>query len=44
MKTQSIREFIEQYDDINLLEGNKYNGSLYLEGTQITALPEGLTA
>ena len=45
MKTQSIREFIEQYGDINLLEGNEYNGSLYLEGcTSLTSLtlPEGV--
>ena len=43
MKTQSIREFIEQYGDINLLNGTKYNGYLYLRGTQITSLPENLT-
>ena len=45
MKTQSIREFIEQYGDINLLEGNEYKGSLYLRGcTSLTSLtlPEGV--
>ena len=45
MKTQSIREFIEQYGNINLLEGNEYKGRLDLGGcTSLTSLtlPEGV--
>ena len=42
-KTQAIREFIAKYGNLSELEGNHYRGSLDLEGTQITSLPDGLT-
>ena len=43
MKNKAIHDFIAKYGDISLLDGNHYSGYLYLEGTQITSLPEGLT-
>ena len=42
-KNEAIKEFIRQYGDLSKLDGNHYNGSLDLRGTQITSLPEGLT-
>lgn len=39
----TIKDFIAKYGGISLLDGEHYKGSLDLRGTQITALPEGLT-
>ena len=44
MKTNNeIVKFIKKYGGLNLLDGNHYKGPLYLRGTQITSLPDGLT-
>lgn len=40
---KEIRDFIAKYGDIAKLDDNHYKDSLYLGGTQITSLPEGLT-
>lgn len=40
---KKIKDFIAKYGDISLLDGKHYKGYLNLRGTQITALPEGLT-
>ena len=42
-ENKAIKDFIAKYGDISKLEGNYYNGYLYLSGTGITSLPEGLT-
>ena len=42
-KAQAIRDFIAKYGNLSGLEGNHYRGSLDLEGTGITSLPDGLT-
>lgn len=41
---EKIRRFIEKWGDLQLLnEEGLYSGDLYLRGTGITSLPEGLT-
>ena len=40
---KKIKDFIAKYGNIRLLDGKHYKGYLYLQGTQITSLPEGLT-
>ena len=39
----TIKYFFAKYGDPSKLNGNHYEGSLDLQGTQITSLPEGLT-
>ena len=40
---ETIKDFIAKYGNLSMLDGNRYEGYLDLNGTQITSLPEGLT-